>query len=69
MAGKRKSHSAAFKTQVALVALQYEDVYLKLYETVPALACGVQAYIGCYNGEQLQRALDYRTPAAVYAAR
>jgi putative transposase len=50
-------------------SLKYEDVYLKRYESVSELECGLRAYFGFYNGERLHQSLEYRTPAVVYAAR
>ena len=47
-------------------SVKYEDLYLKGYETVPALAAGLRAYWRYYNEERLHQALDYRTPAQVY---
>jgi putative transposase len=47
-------------------SVKYEDVYLKGYERVPELECGLRAYFGFYNGERLHQSLDYRTPAQVY---
>jgi putative transposase len=46
--------------------VKYEDLYLKGYETVPALAAGLKAYWWYYNEERCHQALDYRTPAQVY---
>ena len=48
------------------VSFKYEDVYLKGYERVPELECGLRAYFGFYNRERLHQSLDYRTPAEVY---
>jgi putative transposase len=50
-------------------SVEYEDVYLKRYESVPELERGLRAYFAFYNGERLHQSLDYRTPAVVYAAR
>ena len=47
-------------------SVTYEDVYLKGYERVPELECGLRAYFGFYNTERLHPSLDYRTPAEVY---
>jgi putative transposase len=47
-------------------SVKYEDVYLKGYERVPELECGLRAYFAFYNGERLHQSLDYRTPAQVY---
>jgi putative transposase len=50
-------------------SVKYEDLYLKRYESVPELDGGLRTYFGFYNGQRLHQALEYRTPAAVYAAR
>ncbi len=50
-------------------SVKYEDVYLKKYESVPELERGLRAYFAFYNGARLHQSLDYRAPAAVYAAR
>jgi putative transposase len=47
-------------------SVKYEDVYLRCYETVPELGCGLGRYFAFYNGERLHQALGYRTPADVY---
>jgi putative transposase len=47
-------------------SVKYEDVYLKGYERVPELGCGLRAYFGFYNTERPHQSLDYRTPAEVY---
>jgi putative transposase len=47
-------------------SVKYEDIYLKGYEGVPALAHGLGRYFPFYNRERPHQALGYRTPAAVY---
>jgi putative transposase len=47
-------------------SLKYEDIYLKGYESVPALQAGLQAYWTFYNHERLHQSLAYRTPVQVY---
>ena len=47
-------------------SVKYEDVYLRGYERVPELECGLRAYFGFYNTERPHQSLDYRTPAEVY---
>jgi putative transposase len=49
--------------------IKYEDIYLKDYETVPALKTGLTDYFQFYNHERLHQSLDYRPPAEVYAQR
>lgn len=48
-------------------SLKYEDVYLKNYATVPALALGLADYFDFYNYRRPHQALDYQTPAQRYA--
>lgn len=47
-------------------SLKYEDIYLKDYETVPALHSGLAAYFTFYNEERPHQSLDYRVPADVF---
>jgi putative transposase len=47
-------------------SVEYEDIYLRCYETVPDLHRGLEAYFPFYNEERLHQSLDYRTPARVY---
>jgi putative transposase len=47
-------------------SVKYEDIYLRCYETVPALQDGLGRYFPFYNEERLHQSLDYRTPAVVY---
>jgi putative transposase len=49
-------------------SVKHEDVYLKSYETVPALFAGLDDYFHLYNYERPHQSLDYRTPAAVHFA-
>ena len=46
--------------------VKYEDVYIKGYETVPALSAGLGSYFPFYNEQRHHQSLDYRTPADVY---
>ena len=50
-------------------SVKYEEVYLKSYASVPAAITSLAAYFRFYNAERLHQALDYRTPATVYAER
>jgi putative transposase len=50
-------------------SVKYEDIYLRGYEGVPALAQGLVRYFGFYNEERFHQALDYRTPGSVYRQR
>jgi len=47
-------------------SFEYEDVFLRGYETVPELERGLKAYFTFYNDERPHQSLGYRTPAAVY---
>lgn len=46
--------------------VKYEDIYLKEYETVPALCTGLGHYLSFYNNDRPHQSLADRTPAAVY---
>jgi putative transposase len=48
--------------------VKYEDLYIREYPTVPALADGLDTFFRFYNQERLHQALDYRTPAEVHFA-
>ena len=48
--------------------VKYEDIYLKGYETVPALAAGLDDYFQLYNYLRPHQSLGYRTPADVHFA-
>jgi putative transposase len=48
--------------------LKYECIYLHDYATVRALEAGLATFFAFYNEERLHAALDYLTPAAMYAA-
>ena len=47
-------------------SLKYEDIYLKLYETVPMLFDGLGSYMEFYNHRRPHQSLDYSTPAEVH---
>lgn len=49
-------------------SVKYEDIYLKSYDTVPALFRGLDAYFTFYNDERPHQGLSYQTPASVYRA-
>ena len=48
--------------------VKYEDLYIKSYDSVPALFSGISDYFHFYNHERLHQSLEYRTPAEVYYA-
>jgi putative transposase len=47
-------------------SVKYEDVYLRVYETVRDLEQGLTRYFQFYNEERYHQSLAYQTPAAVY---
>ena len=44
-----------------------EEVFLHDYQHVPEARLGLGGYFDFYNYQRLHQALDYRTPAAVFA--
>jgi putative transposase len=46
--------------------VKYEDIYLKQYDTVPALQQGLHDYFYFYNHVRPHQSLAYRTPAEVH---
>ena len=46
--------------------VKYEEIYLRHYETVPALQTGLAKYFDFYNRERRHQSLDERTPGEVY---
>ena len=48
--------------------VKYECIYLHDYATPRALEAGLAGFFLFYNDERLHAALDYLTPAAIYAA-
>jgi putative transposase len=46
--------------------VKYEDIYLKSYNTVPALQQGLHDYFHFYNHARPHQSLSYRTPAEVH---
>jgi len=46
--------------------VKYEDIYLKDYESVPALISGLDNYFPFYNNERPHQSLKYHTPAEVH---
>ena len=48
--------------------VKYECIYLHDYATPRALEAGLAAFFLFYNDERVHAALDYLTPAAIYAA-
>lgn len=48
--------------------VKYEDIYIKEYALVPALAAGLDDYFQLYNYERPHQSLDYCVPADVHFA-
>lgn len=46
--------------------VKYEDIYLKNYDSVPALQQGLQDYFHFYNHVRPHQSLAYQTPAQVH---
>ncbi len=46
--------------------VKYEDIYIKGYETTPALFDGLAEYFMLYNHERPHQHLQYRVPAKVH---
>lgn len=49
--------------------VKYEDIYLKEYDSVPALEAGLGSYFHLYNYQRPHQSLAYRVPADVYLGR
>ena len=47
-------------------SVKHEDVYLKVYVTVPELLLGLTEYFVFYHTERTHQSLDYSTPDEVY---
>jgi putative transposase len=47
-------------------SVKYEDIYLRNYDTVPALISGLSRYFDFYNNERYHQSLGNMTPASVY---
>tara|TARA_B100000315_G_scaffold234869_1_gene249267 strand:+ start:365 stop:847 length:483 start_codon:yes stop_codon:yes gene_type:complete len=47
-------------------SVKYEEVYLKVYESVAEARAGIGAYLRFYNTERPHQSLEYRTPAQVF---
>ena len=46
--------------------VKIKDIYLKEYETVPALFTGLDQYFTFYNQDRPHQSLDNRVPAEVF---
>jgi putative transposase len=47
-------------------SVKYEDIYIKEYDTVSALAAGLETYFHLYNYERPHQSLDYQVPADIH---
>ncbi|HDZ84208.1 MAG TPA: IS3 family transposase [Nitrospirae bacterium] len=47
-------------------SVKYEDVYLKAYDSIPAVREGFTTYFKFYNGRRRHQSLDRKTPDNVY---
>jgi len=47
-------------------SVKYEDVYLKAYDSIPAVREGLNSYFEFYNSRRRHQSLDRRTPDSVY---
>jgi putative transposase len=65
MDGRGRAHDNIFIERFWRT-VKYEDIYLKEYNTVPALSAGLGDYFTFYNQTRLHQSLGYRTPAEVY---
>jgi len=68
MDGRGRAHDNIFVERLWR-SVKYEEVYPKGYETVEAAYQGLHCYFEFYNHQRPHQALDYRTPAEVYADR
>lgn len=48
-------------------SVKYENVYLNSYGTIPEAEFGLGSYFEFYNNDRLHQALNYQTPAKIYA--
>jgi len=47
-------------------SVKYEDIYLKAYDSIPAVREGLTTYFEFYNYERRHQGLDRKTPDSVY---
>ncbi len=48
--------------------MKYEDIYIKDYRSVPALAAGLETCFCRYNHERPHQSLGYQVPADIHFA-
>lgn len=47
--------------------VKYENVYIKMYQTIPEAAVGLREYFDDYNMSRRHSALDYKTPWSIFS--
>jgi putative transposase len=47
-------------------SVKYEDIYLKAYDSIPAVREGLTTYFGFYNYKRRHQGIDRKTPDNVY---
>ena len=68
MDGRGRAHDNIFVERLWR-SVKYEEVYPNGYDTLDEAYHGLHRYFEFYNHQRPQQALDYRTPAEVYADR
>ena len=68
MDGRGRAHDNIFVERLWR-SVKYEEVYPKAYETLDQAYQGLEQYFVFYNDQRPHQALNYRTPAEVYADR
>lgn len=48
------------------MAVKYEDIYLKGYNSIAEVKAGLRVYFDFYNNRRYHQSLNYRTPAEEY---
>ena len=49
--------------------LNYEDIFLKDYETIADLKEGIERYVKFYKTKRFHQSLDYLTPEQLYKSK
>ena len=68
MDGRGRAHDHIFVERLWR-SVKYEEVYPKAYETLDQAYQGLEQYFVFYNDQRPHQALNYQTPAEVYANR
>ena len=61
--GVRFPHATRLFVERMWRSVNYEEVYLKAYQTVAQARTGINAYLEFYNRQRPHQALGYRTPS------